>query len=182
MAGWKNIPTQFNWDGENVTPVSSVKTATKPSPVRPASVAQPVMITAGKIPGLTNEERLAALKTEVALDTVLNMIPQDIEEVPLSPPEFSERPENLWEEPVQDLHLGNSAVYPDGRQIANPNHLVMFIQNGGRISRIYKSDGWHYELLRAGNRKNPILEALVSPLIHSGILKEIRTDLFGGDY
>ena len=175
MASWRNVPATFHWDGESMTPT---KTAVNPSPVQPVKLSSPVTATAGTVPGLTDEERLAALRTEVALDTILNMLPapeSDSEE------EVSVRTENLWEEPVQNLPIEGSAIYPDGREIENVNHLVLFVRRGARLSRLYKADGWHWELLREGGKKNPVSSSLVEPLVRSGVFKELPSGLYAGD-
>ena len=176
MASWRNVPATFHWDGESMTPT---KTAVNPSPVQPVKLSSPVTATAGTVPGLTDEERLAALRTEVALDTILNMIPAPESES--EEEEVSVRTETLWEAPVQNLPIEGSAIYPDGREIANANHLVLFMRRGAKLNRFYKVDGWYWELLREGGKKNPVSPSLVEPLVRSGVFKELPSGLYGSE-
>lgn len=213
MARWRNIPTKFSWDGENVVPASVKR---RPTPVRPSKVPVAVLepespetssesLPLGKLDGLSDEEKVAALRTEAALDAILALVP-DVETVapqPESPPSSQpesqpeakpaetaavEEPEkmsgdrtDLWESPVQDLPTGNAAIYPDGRPISNPNHLMLFVGRGAEIVRQYRQDGWISHMCRADGRKNPVPEPLVETLINSGILKEGRPGVFRGD-
>jgi len=205
MAKWRDIPTTFNWDGESVVPASVKR---RPSMVRPSKVPVAVLpqespempsgaLSLDKLDGLSDEEKIAALKTEAALEAVLALVPEaaDPVKVPEVAPETkpaetadSEEPEkcpgdrtDLWENPVQDLPLGNSAIYPDGRSISNPNHLMLFIGRGAEVLRDYRQDGWVSCLRRSDGRKNPLPESLVETLIKSGILREGKPGVFRGD-
>ena len=205
MARWRDIPTKFSWDGESVVPASVKRRApvVRPSKVPVAVIAQesPEMasesLPLNKLEGLSDEEKIAALRTEAALNAVLSLIPENsgtetvVEEVPGTKPAetaVSEEPEkcpgdrtDLWENPVQDLPTGNSAIYPDGRPISNPNHLMLFIGRGAEIVRQYRQDGWVSHMCRVDGRKNPVPESLVETLIQSGLLKEGRPGVFRGD-
>lgn len=209
VARWRNIPTQFNWDGESITPA---QTRRRPASVKPSKVPVAVLppetpetssetpsgaLNLGRWEGLSEEEKLAALKTEAALEAVLSLVPEASE--PAETQEVaeesepakiaeSEEPEkvsgdrtDLWESPVQDLSVGNSAIYPDGRPLANPNHLMLFVGRGAEVVREYRQDGWVSYLLRSDGRRNPLPESLVETLIKSGVLKEGKPGVFRGD-
>jgi hypothetical protein len=210
VAKWRNIPAQFNWDGESLTPAS---TRARPQRVRPSKVAPAVLapeqpqasetpsenLNLSRLDGLSDEEKVAALKTEAALNAVLALIPEPVTEEPVAEPKPKPKPEpkpaetaeseecpvtgqnELWESPVQDLPMGNSAIYPDGRPIANPNHLMLFLQRGAEVLRTYAQTGWVSYLQRGDGKKNPLQESLVETMVKSGVLREVKTGVFRGD-
>ena len=188
MAVWRDIPTKFSWDGESMVPTAVPK---KSVPVRPSKVSVPVVVEDG-FDGFSEEEKIAALRTEEALEAVLSFVPEspgDVVSDSPSPVGLEEDPQktsgsrtDLWEEPVQDLSVGNSAIYPDGRMISNPNHLMLFIGRGAEIFRKYRQDGWVSSLHRSDGKSNPVSESLVDTLIKSGVLKESRPGVFRGGY
>lgn len=202
MALWRNIPAQFKWDGESMTPASTrtCPVRVKPSKVTPVLLAPespetpPNALPLDKLDGLSEEEKIAALKTEAALDAVLALVPNHV----ITAPEPESQPEqepaenaaqecpvpgqnSLWESPVQDLPTGNSAIYPNGRPISNPNHLMLFVRRGAEVIRSYMQTGWISQLRRPDGRLNPLPEALVETLINSGVLTEGRPGVFRGD-
>ena len=123
-------------------------------------------------PDLTDDEKAAAEKLSAALDSILDMIPDKMEEHPLTY-HGPEPTEPLFEPAVQTLDTSNSMVYPDGRPISNANHLMMMIYNGARVAKVYKADGWHAKLKRRDGKENPIAMTVVDVLLKSGRLKEV---------
>ena len=196
MARWRNIPAQFSWDGESMTPAS---TKAHPQKVRPSKVSTAVLppespekppeaLPLSNLAGLSDEEKIAALKTEAALDTILALVPdQEVIETKPEPAKIADPQKcpvtgqnSLWENPVQDLPMGNSAIYPDGRPLSNPNHMMLFVGHGAEVVRDYTQTGWVSYLRRPDGRRNPVPESLVETFIKSGILKEGKPGIFRG--
>lgn len=180
MAQWRHIPTKHKWLDDGMTPVDSgvaprpqPSVSSAPVPIKPAEV----------VDALTDEEKLAAIKTEAALDTVLSFVPEKGEatapEPKLEPVVTPTLP--LWEAPTQELSPSGSAIYPDGRPVTNPNHLMLFLWKGAELVRAYTPDGWVSKLRRPDGRENPLSESMVDVLIRSGSLKEVRPGVFKGE-
>ena len=124
---------------------------------------------------LTTEEKAAAVKMEEMLDKVLALLGQKAEAVEAQTNLSTGTPgAPLWDTQPLTLDPNKSAIYPAGRPINNPNHLMFMLWNGATICRDYTPKGW-LVFLRRGDKQNPIPEKLFDALNQSGSIAE------GGD-
>ena len=206
MGQWRNIPTAYKWDGDSVTfpkevappvvkppavstgiPVTSASALViqNPVPTVTANVCsvlpkpEPTTTVPVNIPGLSTEEQAAAAKMEAALDNVLALLGQKQEVIQDSsnlatgsagPP--------LWDNQIQELMPAGSPIYPDGRPVTNPNHLMLFLWNGAEIVRSYTTTGWKSKVRRQDGKLNPVPESLVEAITKAGYLSECGNGVY----
>jgi hypothetical protein len=122
---------------------------------------------------LTTEEQAASAKMEEALDKILAILGQK-QEVIESSSNLAAGVEGppLWENQIQDLKSSGAPIYPEGRPVNNPNHLMLFLWNGAKVMRSYTSSGWVYRVRRIDGKQNPVPEKLAEAFISSGNLTQ----------
>lgn len=183
MAKWRDVPAEFDWTESGLKPVK----AKKRKPPAKVSVAGAAVQQASATPSAATATltpaavQAAAQETAQALDSILGLIKpaSAVVEVPLSPVESGVK-EDLWESPVQTLEPSESAIYPEGRPITNPNHLMLFVWNGAEVWRVYTTAGWSSRLHRIDGKENPITDVIVEALIKAGHLVACREGVYRG--
>jgi hypothetical protein len=127
---------------------------------------------------LTTEEQAAAARMEAALDKVLALLGQKAETTEPQTNLTNGTPGTpLWDTTPLTLDPNKSAIYPAGRPINNPNHLMFMLWNGAAIGRDYTPAGWSI-FLRRGDKKNPIPEKLFDALVKSETVTEVGDGVF----
>jgi len=183
VAKWRDVPAEFDWTESGLKPVR----AKRKKPPAKVSVVGAVVQQGASSPSTTavtltpSAVQAASQETAQALDSILGLIKpaSSIVEVPLSPVESGVK-EDLWEAPVQLLEPAESAIYPEGRPITNPNHLMLFVWNGAEVWRIYTTTGWSSKLHRIDGKENPITNVIVEALIKAGHLVACREGIYRG--
>jgi len=129
-------------------------------------------------PEMTVEEQAAAVKMEEMLDKVLALLGQKAETTEPQTNLTNGTPGTpLWDTKPLTLDPNKSAIYPAGRPINNPNHLLFMLWNGADIIKDYTPAGWVISL-RRGDKRNPIPEKLFDALEKSGGLVEGGNGVF----
>jgi hypothetical protein len=219
MTQWRDIPTAFNWDGDNLTPPPQSKPITsvpavKPTASKPQSGTVPLVTKIGvgivtipasaleivngpavttvsadspkpeavpvkPVPGLSAEEQVAAAKMEAALEKILGILGEKKEEVVGESNLSQGKPgDPLWDSHIQDLSPSKSAIYPAGRPVNNPNHLMLFLWNGAEVVRAYTQNGWKSRMRRQDGKENPVPERLIEAFIQAGNLKDFGNGIY----
>lgn len=193
MNEWRNIPTKYKWDGESlIDPNGVIADPFPPTKTNSPSIATYVAQVAANTPyvaspvsvppsvnidtkvevvppktEMTTEEQAAAAKMEAMLDKVLALLGQKPEAVEPQTNLSTGTPGTpLWDTKPLTLNPNKSAIYPAGRPINNPNHLMFMLWNGSNIVRDYTPTGWN-TFLRRGDKRNPIPEKLFDALVKS---------------
>jgi hypothetical protein len=205
MGEWRDIPTVYKWDGDSITfpeppkkpvPVRPVppKKANAGIPIIPASAlflnesklavtaiacSKPVETTPSPASQLQPEEQQAAAKMEEALDRILGILGEKQEVIQdQSNLVTGNVGAPIWDNQIQELLPNGSPIYPAGRPVTNPNHLMLFLWNGAEVVRAYTSAGWNSRLRRLDGKLNPIPESLIEAVIRSGYVTECGNGVF----
>ena len=202
MNEWRNIPTKYKWDGESLINPNGVTADPFKSSNVATSVAQVVVntpyVASPAIPvtappsvnidtkvevvppkqEMSAEEQAAAAKMEAMLDKVLALLGQKAETTEPQTNLTNGTPGTpLWDTKPLTLDPNKSAIYPAGRPINNPNHLMFMLWNGAAIGREYTPVGWN-TFLRRGDKKNPVPEKLFDALLKSETVSEVGDGVF----
>lgn len=200
MEKWQDIPTQYSWDGDSLTSKSPLKPPTKPAPPKtkpagqlphiPASalvineqrrtdVSTVVVADTKPSASLSNDEKQAVSKMEAALEKILGILGEKQQIVQDSSNlATGSAGAPLWDSHIQELSPSSSPIYPDGRPVTNPNHLMLFLWNGAELVRSYAPSGWVSKLRRADGKMNPVPETLVEAVLKTGYLRECGSGVF----
>jgi hypothetical protein len=204
MSEWRDIPTVYKWDGDSITlPEAPKKTPpAKPVPPKKTNAGIPVIpasslvlneekpavtasacstpeVTTPSSIGLLPDEQQAAAKMEAALDKILGILGEKQEEIQdQSNLATGNVGAPIWDNQIQELLPNGSPIYPAGRPVTNPNHLMLFLWNGAEVVRAYTSTGWSSKLRRLDGKLNPIPESLIEAVISSGYLTECGSGVF----
>jgi len=154
--------TNFVWDGENLRAAGTAVIADKGPAEQKTRIAPALNIA------------VAERAVEQALDKVLGVLGSKSEPVAGKEPESKE---TLFEPRTKTLSTARSPIYPDGRIIRNPNHLMFFLQNDARITMVHRAMGTQPVLVRVDGKRNPVAPEVVEVLVKSGRIRQVGDTL-----